>query len=63
MGPIVRAHDFVPQINQSYVISERDFAKGFYLIISGLIKSLSSLITLRSIWLIIYLIIRRCMPV
>lgn len=40
MGPIVRAHDFVPQINQSYVISERDFAKGFYLIISGLIKKL-----------------------
>ena len=40
MGPIVRAHDFVPQINQPYIISERDFAKGFYLIISGLIKKL-----------------------
>jgi D-alanyl-lipoteichoic acid acyltransferase DltB (MBOAT superfamily) len=40
MGPIVRAHDFVPQINKPYVISETDFAKGFYLIISGLIKKL-----------------------
>ncbi|MDY3547796.1 MBOAT family protein [Riemerella anatipestifer] len=48
MGPIVRAHDFVPQINEPYVISERDFAKGFYLIISGLIKKLiiSDFITL-----------------
>jgi alginate O-acetyltransferase complex protein AlgI len=40
MGPIVRAHDFVPQINQPYYLSERDFAMGFYLIISGLIKKL-----------------------
>ncbi|KQS92673.1 MBOAT family O-acyltransferase [Chryseobacterium sp. Leaf394] len=40
MGPIVRAHDFVPQINKPYVISERDFAMGFYLIVSGLIKKL-----------------------
>ena len=40
MGPIVRAHDFVPQIDQPYKISERDFSKGFYLIISGLIKKL-----------------------
>ncbi|MDR2205903.1 MAG: MBOAT family protein [Flavobacteriaceae bacterium] len=40
MGPIVRAHDFVPQINQPTVISEKDFAKGFYLIVSGLIKKL-----------------------
>lgn len=40
MGPIVRAHDFVPQINKPYVISETDFAKGFYLIVSGLIKKL-----------------------
>ncbi|MFX1666689.1 MBOAT family protein [Riemerella anatipestifer] len=48
MGPIVRAHDFVPQINEPYVISEKDFAKGFYLIISGLIKKLiiSDFITL-----------------
>lgn len=63
MGPIVRAHDFVPQINQSYVISERDFAKGFYLIISGLIKSLLYRIILRLTLLIIYSIIHRCMPV
>ncbi len=40
MGPIVRAHDFVPQINKPFVISEADFAKGFYLIISGLFKKL-----------------------
>lgn len=40
MGPIVRAHDFVPQINKPYQITETDFAKGFYLIISGCIKKL-----------------------
>lgn len=40
MGPIVRAHDFVPQINKEFVITESDFAKGFYLIISGLFKKL-----------------------
>ncbi|MEO8403465.1 MAG: MBOAT family O-acyltransferase, partial [Chitinophagaceae bacterium] len=40
MGPIVRAHDFVPQINKPYVITDTDFAKGFYLIISGLFKKL-----------------------
>jgi alginate O-acetyltransferase complex protein AlgI len=40
MGPIVRAHDFVPQINKPYVITDNDFAKGFYLIISGLVKKL-----------------------
>lgn len=40
LGPIVRAHDFVPQINEPYIISEKEFAKGFYLIISGLIKKL-----------------------
>jgi alginate O-acetyltransferase complex protein AlgI len=40
MGPIVRAHDFVPQINKPYVLSDTDFAKGFYLIISGLFKKL-----------------------
>ena len=50
-GPIVRAHDFVPQINEPYVISERDFAKGFFLIISGLIKKLviSDYITLNMV--------------
>jgi D-alanyl-lipoteichoic acid acyltransferase DltB (MBOAT superfamily) len=40
MGPIVRAHDFVPQINKPYDISENDFSKGFYLILSGLFKKL-----------------------
>lgn len=40
MGPIVRAHDFIPQINQPFVVTESDFAKGFYLIISGLFKKL-----------------------
>jgi D-alanyl-lipoteichoic acid acyltransferase DltB (MBOAT superfamily) len=40
MGPIVRAHDFVPQINKPYIITENDFAKGFYLIFSGLFKKL-----------------------
>lgn len=40
MGPIVRAHDFVPQINKPFAITETDFAKGFYLIISGLFKKL-----------------------
>ena len=51
MGPIVRAHDFVSQINEPYVISERDFAKGFFLIISGLIKKLviSDYITLNMV--------------
>ena len=38
MGPIVRAHDFIPQINKPYAISDQDFRKGFYLIISGLDK-------------------------
>ncbi|MEP7318139.1 MAG: MBOAT family O-acyltransferase [Panacibacter sp.] len=40
MGPIVRAADFIPQINKPYQISEQDLAKGFYLIISGLFKKL-----------------------
>jgi D-alanyl-lipoteichoic acid acyltransferase DltB (MBOAT superfamily) len=40
MGPIVRAHDFIPQINKPYQITEEDFMKGFYLIITGLFKKL-----------------------
>lgn len=40
MGPIVRASDFIPQINKPYNISENDFAKGFYLIVSGMFKKL-----------------------
>lgn len=40
MGPIVRAHDFVPQINRPWTLQESDFAQGFYLIFSGLFKKL-----------------------
>lgn len=40
MGPIVRARDFIPQLHQPYVVSQTDFAKGFYLIVSGLFKKL-----------------------
>jgi len=40
MGPIVRAHDFVPQINRPWALQESDFAQGFYLIFSGLFKKL-----------------------
>jgi len=40
MGPIVRAHDFVPQINKPFVITDNDFTKGFYLIVSGMFKKL-----------------------
>ena len=40
MGPIVRAHDFVPQINRPWNLRETDFAQGFYLIFSGLFKKL-----------------------
>ena len=40
MGPIVRAHDFVPQINRPWQLQESDFAHGFYLIFSGLFKKL-----------------------
>lgn len=40
MGPIVRAADFIPQIYKPYYVSEADFAKGFYLIVSGLFKKL-----------------------
>lgn len=40
MGPIVRAHDFIPQINKPYHLTDEDFMKGFYLIITGLFKKL-----------------------
>lgn len=40
MGPIVRAHDFVPQINKPFKISQQDFSEGFFLILSGLFKKL-----------------------
>jgi alginate O-acetyltransferase complex protein AlgI len=40
MGPIVRAKDFIPQLKKDYFVSEHDFSKGFYLILTGLIKKL-----------------------
>ena len=40
MGPIVRARDFLPQLRKPYELQEGDFAKGFYLIVSGLVKKL-----------------------
>lgn len=40
MGPIVRAKDFVPQINQPYQLTAEGFSTGFFLIITGLFKKL-----------------------
>lgn len=40
MGPIVRAKDFIPQLHKPYELNQADFAKGFYLIVSGLFKKL-----------------------
>lgn len=40
MGPIVRARDFIPQLHKPYEVTQFDFAKGFYLIASGLFKKL-----------------------
>jgi alginate O-acetyltransferase complex protein AlgI len=40
MGPIVRAADFLPQLNKEYVVTNEDFATGFYLIFSGLFKKI-----------------------
>lgn len=40
MGPIVRASDFIPQLKKEYFVSDTDFSKGFYLIVTGLIKKL-----------------------
>jgi|SRR5882757_709618 len=40
MGPIVRAADFLPQLNKPYFVSKQDFADGFYLIFSGLFKKI-----------------------
>jgi len=38
MGPIVRAADFIPQIEKPYVLDREDIGKGMYLIVSGLFK-------------------------
>jgi D-alanyl-lipoteichoic acid acyltransferase DltB (MBOAT superfamily) len=40
MGPIVRAKDFIPQLYKPYNVSNEDFMKGYYLILSGLFKKL-----------------------
>lgn len=40
MGPIVRAKDFIPQLKKDYFVSQHDFSKGFYLILTGLVKKL-----------------------
>jgi alginate O-acetyltransferase complex protein AlgI len=40
MGPIVRASDFIPQIRKAYTVSEHDFSRGFFLIVTGLFKKL-----------------------
>lgn len=41
MGPIVRAADFIPQINQNSPLSSENLSKGFYLIASGLFKKVA----------------------
>jgi alginate O-acetyltransferase complex protein AlgI len=40
MGPIVRAADFLPQLDKPYFVSKKEFASGFYLIFSGLFKKI-----------------------
>lgn len=40
MGPIVRAADFLPQISKKYLVSDEEFSKGFYLIVTGLFYKL-----------------------
>ncbi|TAF35243.1 MAG: MBOAT family protein [Cytophagales bacterium] len=37
-GPIVRAHDFIPQIYKPYELSEEDYGRAIFLIINGLVK-------------------------
>ncbi len=39
-GPIDRASEFIPQINQKYSVSNEDIAKALLLIMSGLIKKI-----------------------
>lgn len=40
MGPIVRAADFLPQLDKPYMVTKKEFAEGFYLIFSGLFKKI-----------------------
>ncbi|MCS7005299.1 MAG: MBOAT family protein [Cytophagales bacterium] len=39
-GPIVRAADFIPQIRMPHSLSEEDFGKSIYLILTGLFKKI-----------------------
>ena len=39
-GPIVRAIDFVPQIDKPYNVSKQEYNRAIYLIVSGLIKKI-----------------------
>lgn len=39
-GPIVRAADFLPQIKQKYNVSQEDFGRAVFLILTGLIKKI-----------------------
>ncbi|MFC2083935.1 MBOAT family O-acyltransferase [Bacteroidota bacterium] len=39
-GPIDRASNFLPQINQDYILNKNDISKAFVLIMSGLIKKI-----------------------
>ncbi len=39
-GPIVRASEFVPQINKNYDLSKREMGQALFLIINGLIKKM-----------------------
>ena len=40
MGPIVRANDFVPQINKPWAVSNEQYIKGFFLIVTGMFKKI-----------------------
>lgn len=39
-GPIVRASDFVPQINKAYHVTTKEYSAAVYLILSGLMKKI-----------------------
>lgn len=39
-GPIVRASDFLPQVNKPYQLNRDDYSRAIYLIMNGLIKKL-----------------------
>ncbi len=39
-GPIIRAQEFIPQINQKFSLDKHQLAKAFFLIYSGLIKKI-----------------------